>query len=177
MDDLTRELEFETAEARKEGNSEPIILLGADHAGFELKENIKEWLWSLGYKVEDQGAFALNKDDDYPAVCRMVGKQVGSGDEKYKGLLFGGTGQGEAMSANRSAHVRAVVYYGGNEEIIKLSREHNDANVLSLGARFMIADEAKKVIKLWLDTPFSGEERHERRIKKIDGELKEENVF
>ena len=85
-----------------------------------------------------------------------------------KAIILGGSGQGEDMVANKFEGVRAAEYYGGNLEIVKLSREHNDANVLSLGARFLSLEEAKEAVKLWLETPFSNEERHARRISEIE---------
>lgn len=144
------------------------ILFATDHAGFELKNQLVEYVKELGYETEDMGAFKLDQDDDYPGIMAPVGFKVGSDPEKYKAIILGGSGQGEAIVANRFPGVRAVVYYGKNLEIIKLSREHNDANILSLGARFLTPDEAKEAVKLWLDTPFSGEERHTRRIEQID---------
>lgn len=143
------------------------IFLGADHAGFELKEKIKEFLAGLGHEIIDHGAFEFKADDDYPDFIRLAAEAV-SKDLESRGIIFGGSGQGEAMVANRYKGVRAAVYYGGTEEIIKLSREHNDANVLSLGARFIDEKTAKDAVKLWLETSFNGEERHKRRIAKID---------
>ena len=143
------------------------IYLGTDHAGYELKGELKPYLEELGYEVEDKGATKLDEKDDYPDFIFPVAEAVAS-DPEGRGIILGGSGQGEAMTANRVKGVRAAVYYGGKEEIITLSREHNDANVLSLGARFITPDEAKKVVKKWLDTAFSNEERHERRIGKLD---------
>ncbi len=143
------------------------IFLGADHAGFELKEELKVWLKELGYEVFDEGAFEKKEQDDYPMIMRIVAQQIIANPES-KGIILGGSGQGEAMVANRLRGVRAAVYYGGPPEIIQLSRTHNDANILSLGARFLTADEAKRAVKLWLETPFSGEERHARRIAQFD---------
>ncbi len=143
------------------------IYLGADHAGFNLKEQVKAYLKEQGHEVGDQGAFVLDEGDDYPDFIKMVAKLVQS-DFDSRGIIFGGTGQGEAICANRYPGVRAAVYCGGGHEIVRLSREHNDANILSLGARFLNFDEAKGVIDVWLVTPFSGEERHIRRIKEID---------
>ena len=142
------------------------IFLATDHAGFELKEKLKPFLQKLGYEVEDFGAYELNPEDDYPDFIVPAMKTVAENLGSF-GIILGGSGQGEAIVANRIKGIRAVVYYGGKEEIIKLSREHNDANVLSLGARFLSEDEAKEAIELWLRTPFSGEERHLRRIKKF----------
>ncbi len=146
-----------------------IIHIGADHAGFEMKEEIRAHLESLGYEVVDYGAYEFEEDDDYPDFCSPVGEAVSADiDRLSRGIVIGGSGQGEAIAANRFAGVRAIVYYGSNDEIIPLSREHNDANVLSLGARFIGNDEAKEVVELWLETAFSGEERHIRRINKLD---------
>lgn len=152
------------------------ILLAADHAGFGHKEALKEWLRAEGHQVQDEGAFALDPLDDYPDFIRMVAKQVSS-DPELRGVIFGASGQGEAMVANRYKNVRATVYYGGKEEIIKLSREHNNANVLSIGAKFVTIEEMKEAVKLWLETPFSGDDRHIRRIMKIDNLIQEENTF
>ncbi|MCC6290871.1 RpiB/LacA/LacB family sugar-phosphate isomerase [Candidatus Nomurabacteria bacterium] len=144
------------------------IFLAADHAGLSLKDEVKRWLKSSGYTVQDEGAFEADPDDDYPDFIRVVAQGVAANPEEDRGLIFGGSGQGEAMMANRFRNVRAAVYYGGTEKIIILSREHNNANILSFGARFVTDDQAKEMIKLWLETPFTGEERHLRRIMKID---------
>ncbi|MEO5367410.1 MAG: RpiB/LacA/LacB family sugar-phosphate isomerase [Magnetococcus sp. WYHC-3] len=143
------------------------IFIGADHAGFELKEKLVEFLKSLGHDATDFGAHDFKPDDDYPDYIIPVARAVGS-DPLSRGIILGGSGQGEAICANRFNGVRAIVYYGGNEEIIKLSREHNDANILSLGARFLSFEEAKDEVLKWLNTNFSGEERHMRRIGKIE---------
>lgn len=144
------------------------IYLGADHAGFALKEKIKKWLQDWNYAVEDKGAFALDEQDDYPDFITPVGKTVAENPADRRGIVLGGSGQGEALICNRFSGVRAAVYYGGNLEIVRLSREHNDANVLALGARFVNDEEAKEAVKLWLETEFKGEERHVRRIQKIN---------
>lgn len=143
------------------------IYIGTDHAGFELKEKLKVFLADLGHTVEDKGAIAYDGQDDYPDFIRPVAEAV-SRDESARGIIIGGSGQGEAMCANRVRGARAAVYYGGPVDIAVLSREHNDANILSLGARFVEEEEALEVVKLWLATPFGGEERHARRVKKID---------
>lgn len=143
------------------------IYLGTDHAGFELKEQIKVFLKAGGYAVEDEGAYTFDSNDDYTDYVKIVAKLVQSEPES-KGIVLGGSGQGEAIVANRFSGVRAAVYYGGPLEIIKLSREHNDANILSLGARFLNFEQVKEVLNIWLSTQFSGEERHLRRINDID---------
>jgi len=143
------------------------LYVGADHAGFELKEELVSFLRAEGYEVEDKGAHTFEALDDYPDFIRPVAEAVAQ-DEQARGIILGGSGQGEAMCANRVKGVRAVVYYGGAVDIVVLSREHNNANILSLGARFIETDEAKEVVKLWLATPFSGEEKHARRIGKLD---------
>lgn len=153
------------------------IYLGTDHAGFKLKEAIKSFLKAEGYAVFDEGAFALDPGDDYPDFIDIVAKQVASDPENNRGIIFGASGQGEAMCANRYPKVRAAVFYGGAEELLKLSREHNNANILSLGARFLDADLTKRLVKLWLETNFSGEDRHIRRIAKIDYKIAAEPQF
>jgi len=147
------------------------IFIASDHAGFELKEKLLEFLLSLDYEVSDEGAFEYDEKDDYPDFVSKVAQKISENPNESKGIVLGGSGQGEAMVCNRFKDVRSVVYYGGEKEIIKLSREHNDANVLSLGARFVSEDEAKEVVKMWLETKFNEDERHIRRIKKIE-ELK-----
>ncbi len=152
------------------------IFIASDHAGFELKEALLSFVRDeLGHEVEDMGAFMYDEEDDYPDFISKVALRVGFADaqdtatsEATRGIILGGSGQGEAMVANRVKGVRAAVYYGGNKEILRLSREHNNANVLSLGARFLGVDEAKEAVRLWLGISFSGETRHIRRIQKID---------
>lgn len=143
------------------------IYLGGDHAGLQLKEKVKEVLLGWGYEVEDCGPFEFDNDDDYPDFVKPVAEAVAKDPENRRGLLFGGSGQGEAMVANRYKKVRATVFYGGPEDIVQLSREHNNANVLSIGARFVEEKEALRVIKMWLEAEFPAEERHKRRIDKF----------
>lgn len=143
------------------------IYIGTDHAGFELKEKLVIFLKSLGYVVEDFGAHSYESEDDYPDFIRLVAEAVAR-DPLSRGFILGGSGQGEAMCANRVRGARAAVYYGGTVDIVVLSREHNDANILSLGARFIDEEEAYGVARVWLNTPFSGDERHKRRIQKLE---------
>ena len=143
------------------------IYIGSDHAGYKLKETLKNYLSELGHSVEDKGAFDFDVNDDYPDFVAPVAKEI-ENDENAKGIVLGGSGEGEAMVANRYEGVRAIEYYGGNLEIIRLGREHNDANILSLGARFLNEEEAKKAIKIFLETNFSDSERHIRRIEEMD---------
>jgi len=152
------------------------LYLGTDHAGFELKEKIKAYLREQGYQVEDQGAFEFNPEDDYPDYIKMVAKQVRA-DEGSRGIILGFSGQGEAICANREPGIRAAVYYGGSLDIVRLSREHNDSNILSLGAGLMTEEEAEKAVHTWLNTAFTGEERHVRRIGKIDSKERIVNEF
>lgn len=162
------------------------IIIGSDHAGFALKESLKPFLETLGYDVKDCGPEKFDPDDDYPDYISPVAHEISKHAGMEKGIVIGASGQGEAMVANKFPHVRAAVYYGyGLEQgkhdhkkeeiqaltsmrIIELSRLHNDANILSLGAKFMNEDEAKAAVKLWLETPFSGEARHQRRIEEIE---------
>ncbi len=143
------------------------LFFASDHAGFELKNILIEYAITLGYEVDDKGDFTPEPKDDYPDFISLAAKAV-SEDPESKAIVVGGSGQGEAIVADRFPHVRAALWYGGSMDIIKLSREHNDANVLSLGARFVSPDEAKEAMKIWLETPFSGDERHARRLEKIE---------
>jgi len=142
------------------------IYIASDHAGFELKKKLKTFLASLAYEVEDKGAFKFDKDDDYPDFVKYVAEAV-SIDSESKGIILGGSGQGEAMCANRIKGARACEFYGGDLEVVKVSREHNNANILSLGAKFISEAEAQKVVKIFFETKFSGDERHVRRINKF----------
>ena len=142
------------------------IHLATDHAGLELKEKIKLYLSDLNYEVIDHGAYEYDALDDYPDFIFPCANAV-SNDPESKGIILGGSGQGEAMAANRVKGVRAAVFYNGPDEIIKLSRQHNNANILSLGARFMSEEEMYKIIELWLSTDFESG-RHQRRIEKLD---------
>lgn len=141
------------------------IYLATDHAGFELKEKVKQYLEREGYKVEDFGAYEFDKEDDYPDFISKAAEAV-SKNPQNRAIILGGSGQGEAMVANKFPNVRAVVFYG-NIDMIPLTREHNDANILSLGARFLTEDEAIEAVRLFLEIPFSNEDRHVRRIDKI----------
>lgn len=146
------------------------IYLATDHAGFSLKEEVKKYLEEKGREVYDCGALTLEAGDDYPSYMAKAADSVHK-DAMHApscAILFGGSGQGEAIVANRFRHVRGIVYAGGNLELIKLGREHNDANVLSIGARFVTLKEALQAIELFLVTDFTHEERHADRIIQID---------
>lgn len=145
----------------------PKIFLGSDHAGFQLKEEIKKYLLKQGFEVVDKGAHSYDELDDYPDFIIPVAKEVAK-NKANRGIILGASGQGEAIAANRIKGIRAALYYGGNPEIVKLSRTHNNANILSLGARFLAKQEAINAVNLWLGTGFSSEARHTRRINKID---------
>ena len=143
-----------------------IIHLATDHAGLDLKNSIKTYLLNKGFEVKDHGAHEYDPQDDYPDFIFPCAKAVAQ-DIDSRGIIFGGSGQGEAMAANRIKGIRAAVFYNGPQEIIKLSREHNNANILSLGARFMTEEDIHNVINIWLKEPFGGD-RHQRRIDKLD---------
>ena len=141
------------------------IVLATDHAGFELKEHVKRFLIKKGYDVKDFGALEYDGLDDYPDFILPAAKYIS--EHKLIGIIFGGSGQGEAMAANRINGIRAAVFYNGPDEIVELSRLHNNANILSIGARFVSNQEVEKIIELWLSTDFE-EGRHEKRINKLD---------
>ncbi|SVA57612.1 uncharacterized protein METZ01_LOCUS110466, partial [marine metagenome] len=138
------------------------IHIATDHAGLELKNTIRDYLKEKGHDVTDHGAHEYDALDDYPDFIFPCAHAVAA-DKDSRGIILGGSGQGEAMAANRVKGVRAAVYYNGPNEIIKLSREHNDANILSLGARFMTEDEIYDILEMWFAEPFGGG-RHQRRI-------------
>ena len=142
------------------------IHLATDHAGLELKDKIKEYLNESGHDVIDHGAYEHDALDDYPDFIFPCAKAVAE-DNRSRGIILGGSGQGEAMAANRIKGVRAAVFYNGPKEIIELSRQHNNANILSLGARFMSEEEIYRIIEIWFDTDFE-EGRHQSRIDKLD---------
>ena len=159
------------------------IALATDHTGFEQLKDIQTFLEELGHECHNFGPTTLNINDDYPDFIFRAAQAVASGDCE-RGVIFGGSGQGEAMAANRLKGVRCAVFYGpavvgriidangrvssSPYEIVKLSREHNNSNMLSLAARFVMLNDMKQVIKLWLDTPFTEQPRHVRRIEKLD---------
>lgn len=140
------------------------VYLASDHAGFELKEKVKEYLSSQNYEVEDCGDFAPDPRDDYPLFISKAAEKISENPEG-KAIIFGKSGAGEEIVANKFKNVRAVL--GFSEENVRLSREHNDANILSLGSEFTDFEKAIKLVKLFLETKFSEEERHKRRIKEI----------
>ncbi len=142
------------------------IHVATDHAGLELKNVIQAYLLEKGHDVTDHGAHEYDAEDDYPDFIFPCAKAVAA-DVESRGIILGGSGQGEAMAANRIKGVRAAVFYNGPDDIVKLSREHNNANILSLGARFMTESDIVDVIEMWLDEPFEGG-RHQRRIDKLD---------
>jgi ribose 5-phosphate isomerase B len=157
----------------------PTIYFATDHAGFELKEVLLAYVRDeLAYGVVDCGARKLDGDDDYPDFIGVAAARV-SARPTDRAIIFGASGQGEAMAANRFPNVRTAVFYGQPATVqidahhqslsmIESTRAHNDANVLSLGARFVTVEAAKAAVSLWLVTPFSGDERHVRRIKKLE---------
>lgn len=155
------------------------IAIGADHAGFALKEQLKTFLGSLGHEVVDFGAHIFDSEDDYPDFIFPVAHAVAN-KKADRGIVIGSSGQGEGMAANRVQGVRAMVYYGDREpysqtaktgpqkSLIESVCEDNNANVLSIGASFVSPEEAGAVVEEWLSLSFPGEERHVRRIKKLD---------
>lgn len=152
------------------------IFVGCDHAGFGLKEKLIPYLKELGHEVEDKGAFEYTEDDDYPDFVIPVAREVSKNPNEVRGIVIGGSGQGEGMAANKFSDVRATVFYGERqcivteeqESIIKISRADNDANILSLGARFITEEEMRIAVKEWLDTPFKNTDKYIRRIIKMD---------
>jgi ribose 5-phosphate isomerase B len=149
------------------------IYIAADHAGFYLKKQLIQYLEIKGYEVEDCGAFDMDEADDYPDFIIPCALKV-VGDKESLGIVLGGSGNGEAIAANKVKGIRAALYNGGRPEIARLAREHNNANILSLGARFITPDDAKRAITAWLEAKFDGG-RHEARLKKIEEFENEKN--
>ena len=166
----------------------PKVYFAADHAGYALKEALIEHVRTLGYEVEDMGAPTLEPEDDYPDYMTPLAERVAEenardGGAVARGIIIGGSGQGEAMCANHVKGIRAAVFYGprrvtialdiegGHSEdgfdAVRLPRRHNNANVLSIGARFVSGDEADEAVRIFLETPFSDSPRHARRLAKF----------
>lgn len=158
------------------------IFLAGDHAGYRLKSMLLEHLPLLGHEVQDMGPFELNPDDDYPDFVMPLAKAVAENPDSF-GIICAGSGQGEAMCANRIPGVRAAVYYGkmavtealdsegarseDGYDAVRLPRHHNNANVLSIGSRFVSPMDAEEAVRIFLSTEFSTDERHARRLGKF----------
>lgn len=143
------------------------VYLATDHAGYEHKNAVREWLESENVPVTDFGSFVMDPDDDFPTFISQAARTVSLYPQRSAAIIFGGSGQGEALLANRFPQVRAAVYYGGPDEIVTLSRQHNDSNVLSIGARFVSIDESKRLIWEWLHTPRAEVAKYIRRNQQI----------
>jgi ribose 5-phosphate isomerase B len=139
------------------------ISLGTDHAGFRYKEKVKQLLLSLGHEVKDCGTMS-EEPVDYPVFIRPAAQAVARG-ECERGIVFGGSGNGEAMAANKVHGARCALCW--NEESARLSRKHNDANVLSIGQRMIPEDLALNIVRIWLETPFEGG-RHANRVEELN---------
>ena len=140
------------------------VYLGSDHAGFELKQHLVNHLSKQGHEVVDVGPHVYDPEDDYPPYCFAAGAKVVA-DPGSLGIVIGGSGNGEQIAANKVAGVRAALAW--SVETAQLAREHNDANVVALGARQHTLDEATAIVEAFLTTPFSGNERHARRISEL----------
>ncbi|MDO8566994.1 MAG: RpiB/LacA/LacB family sugar-phosphate isomerase [bacterium] len=163
------------------------IYIAADHAGFALKNALVEHIRTLGYEVEDRGAFTQEPDDDYPDFVTPLAEKVAEENarerDSARGIVVGGSGQGEVMCCNRVKGIRAAVFYGPRQvtaaldieggrsedgyDAVRLPRRHNDANILSIGARFVSGEEADEAVRIFLETPFSDSPRHARRLAKF----------
>jgi ribose 5-phosphate isomerase B len=155
------------------------VVFAADHGGYALKEILKPFVASLGYEVEDVGAHTLDMADDYPSIIQAGARKVAEDLKNSKGIIIGGSGQGEAFAANRIKGIRAVVYYGEPArkqtdadgralDMIASTRGHNDSNILSLAGRFLTEEEAKDAVKRWLEARYEPSSRHEKRHRLVD---------
>ncbi len=142
-----------------------LIYLGADHRGFQLKESLKKYLKESGYEVVDVGNANYDQADDYPDFAALVGRKISLDPDNSKGILICGSGVGVDVAANKFKNVYSALAINSNQAMA--SRNDDNANVLSLAADYLNEEEAKKIVSVWLQTPFSGEERHNRRLEKI----------
>jgi ribose 5-phosphate isomerase B len=140
------------------------VYLGSDHAGFELKEQLVEHVRSLGHEAIDCGAATYDPEDDYPAPCILAANRTVA-DPGSLGVVVGGSGNGEQIAANKVEGIRAALVW--NDDTARLARQHNDANVISIGARQHPLEDAQRFVQLFLETPFSAEARHQRRIDQL----------
>lgn len=141
------------------------IAIAADHAGFELKEKLKDYLTLEGHEIVDTGPFTCQPGDDYPDYAAPAAEKVARG-EVDRGIVICDSGIGVDIVANKIPGARSALVH--DEQLAGLTREHNDTNVLALGAMFLDEERAGRIAKVWLETPFSGEDRHARRIRKIE---------
>lgn len=154
-------------------NLKMIIYIGADHRGFELKENLKKFLENKGYELEDMGASRYDEADDYPDFAEAVAKKVSLNYENARGILICASGVGVDVVANKFRNIRSSLVLNSNQAYD--SRNDDDANILSLPAEYVKPEEAKQIVTTWLETPFAGEERFRRRLEKVR-QLEEKNL-
>ncbi len=143
-----------------------MLYLAAYHRGYAIKEGLKKYLADAGYEVEDLGAFAYDKDDDYPDFAAAAAQKVAQNPEANRAILLCGSGHGADIVANKFRGVRAALCW--NADVARQSREHDNANVLVLPADWVTEEEAQEIVRSWLEVEFSGEERHVRRLRKIE---------
>lgn len=141
-----------------------MIYLGADHRGYNLKEKIKQWLTEWGYEYEDAGAFELNPEDDFVDFAKAVAEKIKNADDR--GILICGLGVGMDIAANRFKNIRSGLVFNANQT--EMARHSDDINVLSIGADFISEESAREIVKIFLETEFSEEERRVKRIKKLN---------
>lgn len=149
-----------------------MIYLAADHRGFLLKEELKKFLLDSGFEIKDAGAFSYDKTDDYVDFSRAAAEEMVKSPEAHRGIFICGSGHGMGIVADKFKGLRAALAF--NKDVAIQSREHENANVLILASDWLTAEEAKEITLVWLKTPFSGEERHARRISKIE-EIEKQN--
>lgn len=143
-----------------------MIYLGADHGGYQLKEKVKQWLKDWGFEFEDLGNKEFDKEDDYPEFAIAVAQKVSAGGEESRGILICRSAVGMVIAANKIKGIRAAAVY--DEKMAKLSREHNKSNIITLSGDNLSQEKAKNILKIWLETDFSPEERHRRRVRQIE---------